>query len=108
MKAAKMSNEARAYLMGHSIGKVPGRPVHGNSLDLTVRALLQEMVLFLSANWEPWPITELRSEIDRIAEDQGFRVNKRTIFCGSSALDVTAVPRRAYALCEMQYLGFKP
>ncbi len=75
MKYAKMPNEERAYLMGHSIGKVRGRPVYGSNPDLRMRVLYQEMVSFPTASWTPRPILFLREEIDRLATALGFRVN---------------------------------
>ncbi|WP_392336636.1 DUF6538 domain-containing protein [Loktanella salsilacus] len=75
MGFAKMTNEERAYLMGHSIGKIRGRPVYGSKPDLQIRALYQEMVSFPTASWEPRSIKLLREEIDRVASDLGFRVD---------------------------------
>ena len=74
MGFAKMTNEERAYLMGHSIGKIRGRPVYGSKPDLQMRALYQEMVSFPTVNWKPRPITVLRKEIDNLASALGFRV----------------------------------
>lgn len=74
MGFAKMTNEERAYLMGHSIGKIRGRPVYGSEPDLRLRALYQEMVSFPTEKWEPRPIAVLRTEIDRLGEELGFRV----------------------------------
>lgn len=74
MKHAKMSNEERAYLMGHSIGKVRGRPVYGNDPDLQMRALYQEMVSYPTESWKPRSIRILREELDRVATELGFRV----------------------------------
>ncbi|MBK1634811.1 DUF6538 domain-containing protein [Rhodovulum adriaticum] len=74
MRFAKLTNEERAYLMGHSIGKVRGRPVYGSTPDLRLRALYQEMVSFPTDTWEPRPIEALRKEIDRLAKESGFRV----------------------------------
>lgn len=74
MIAAKIGNEERAFLMGHSIGRVRGRPVYGSELDLPVRALLQEMVAIEGSGWTPRPIAELWVEIDRLLEEKGHRV----------------------------------
>ncbi len=74
MVYAKMTNEERAYLMGHSIGNIRGRPVYGSTPDLKMRALYQEMVSFPTDRWQPRPIAELREEIDRLATELGFRV----------------------------------
>lgn len=74
MGFAKMTNEERAYLMGHSIGKIRGRPVYGSGPDLKMRALYQEMVSFPTEIWKPRSIAVLRDEIDKLAMDLGFRV----------------------------------
>jgi len=74
MRAAKMDNEERAFLMGHSIGRVRGRPVYGSELDLPVRALLQEMVAFEGDGWSPRAIADLWVEIDRLLEQKGHRI----------------------------------
>jgi hypothetical protein len=74
MKAAKMDNEERAFLMGHSIGRVRGRPVYGSELDLPIRALLQEMVAIEGDGWSPRPIADLWAEIDRLLEEKGHRI----------------------------------
>ncbi|MGJ8546028.1 MAG: DUF6538 domain-containing protein [Sulfitobacter sp.] len=74
MLAARMGNEERAFLMGHSIGRVRGRPVYGSDLDLPIRALLQEMVAIESEEWTPRPIAELWTEIDLLLEEKGYRV----------------------------------
>jgi integrase len=73
MIAAKMDNEERAYLMGHSIGAIRGRPVYGSDLDLRIRALFQEMISFETPTWTPRPIKVLRREIDKILNDKGHR-----------------------------------
>lgn len=74
MKAAGIENEERAFLMGHSIGRVRGRPVYGSELDLPARALLQEMVAFEGDGWSPRPIADLWEEIDRLLEEKGHRI----------------------------------
>lgn len=74
MRAAKIGNEERAFLMGHSVAEVRGRPVYGSTLDLPVRALLQEMVAFPSETWMPRPIADLWAEIDVILREQGYRI----------------------------------
>lgn len=73
MIAAGMSNEERAYLMGHSIGNLRGRPVYGSDIDLRIKALLQEMVAFPTATWTPRPISALREEIDVVLKKKGHR-----------------------------------
>lgn len=75
LRAAKVDNEERAFLMGHSVGKVRGRPVYGSDLDLPIRALLQEMVTFETPSWQSRPIVDLWGEIDRILERGGFRTS---------------------------------
>ncbi|GGB93865.1 integrase [Marivita lacus] len=71
MKVAKILNEERAFMMGHSIGKVRGRPVYGSKLALPLRALYQEMITFPTESWVPRPRAFLRKEIDRLLEEQG-------------------------------------
>lgn len=74
MVAANMTNEERAFMMGHSIGSVRGRPVYGSKPELQVRALLQEMVAFPTDTWQPRSHKRLRREIARISEAHGFRI----------------------------------
>ncbi|MGR3631601.1 MAG: DUF6538 domain-containing protein [Limimaricola soesokkakensis] len=74
MIAAKMTNEERAYLMGHSIGSVRGRPVYGSEPDLKLRALLQEIVSFPVEGWKPRSINEIRAAMDALLKENGFRV----------------------------------
>ena len=74
MGKVKMPNEERAYLMGHSIGRVRGRPVYGSDLDLRIRALLQEMITFETEEWKPRPVKRLWKEIDRLLKAEGFRL----------------------------------
>jgi len=71
MIAAKIGNEERAFMMGHSIGKVRGRPVYGSTLALPLRALFQEMITYPSETWDPRPRTFLWAEIDRLLEEEG-------------------------------------
>ncbi|PKQ10929.1 MAG: hypothetical protein CVT70_17025 [Alphaproteobacteria bacterium HGW-Alphaproteobacteria-1] len=75
MIKARIPNEERAYLMGHSIGRVRGRPVYGSDLDIRVRALLQEMITFETQDWKPRPVNVLWEEIDRVFEADGYRLN---------------------------------
>lgn len=75
MITARIPNEERAYLMGHSIGRVRGRPVYGSDLDIRVRALLQEMITFETQDWKPRPVNVLWEEIDRVFEAEGYRLN---------------------------------
>ncbi|MEQ8490278.1 MAG: hypothetical protein RID15_18320 [Marinovum algicola] len=74
MDAAELSNEERAHLMGHSIGKLRGRPVYGSDLELRVRALLQELVGIEGDGWKPRPRKAIRAELDRLREEAGFRL----------------------------------
>ena len=74
MIKVRIPNEERAFLMGHSIGRVRGRPVYGSDLDLRVRALLQEMITFESDGWKPRPVSRLWQEIDRLFEEEGHRL----------------------------------
>lgn len=74
MKKAGLPNEERAYLMGHSIGRVRGRPVYGSELDLRTRALLQEIVGIEGDGWEPRPRAELWAKIDQLLEEEGHRL----------------------------------
>jgi integrase len=74
MIKARIPNEERAYLMGHSIGRVRGRPVYGSDLDIRVRALLQEMITFETQDWKPRPVDQLWEEIDRLFEADGYRL----------------------------------
>jgi integrase len=71
MKHAGIGNEERAFLMGHSIGKVRGRPVYGSTLALPLRALLQEMITFPTDTWEPRPRSILWKRIDELLEEEG-------------------------------------
>lgn len=71
MKTAKILNEERAFMMGHSIGKVRGRPVYGSKLALPLRALFQEMISFPTENWVPRSRAILWKEIDKVLEDEG-------------------------------------
>lgn len=68
---AGIANEERAYLMGHSIGRVRGRPVYGTALDLPLRALFQEMASFPDEDWSPRPVQVLQAEVDRIMKERG-------------------------------------
>ncbi len=72
--AAGLNNEERAYLMGHSLQRIRGRPVYGSGPDLVLRALYQEMVAHETMNWKPRSHAVLRSEIDRHLEQMGFRI----------------------------------
>lgn len=71
-EAAGISNEHRAYLMGHSIPRVRGRAAYGTGPDLRMRALFQEMVAFPTATWTPRPHEVLWDEIDRLKKTLHF------------------------------------
>lgn len=73
LRLAGVDNEDRAMLMGHSVGKIRGRPVYGDTIELRVKALLLEMVAFPTSTWEPRTKAELSAEIHRLLEEQGFR-----------------------------------
>jgi hypothetical protein len=72
LKGAGIRNEERAYMMGHSVGKILGRPVYGSELDLRMRALLQEMVSFRTDDWTPRPTEDLWIEGKKLADELGF------------------------------------
>ena len=74
MDKALMTNEERAQLMGHSIGKLRGRPVYGAKLELIMRSLLQELVGIEGDGWKPRPRAEVREEINRLIEAAGYRL----------------------------------
>ena len=59
MKVAGLDNEQRAFMMGHSIEAIRGRPVYGAELTLSLRSLYQEMVSFPTASWTPRSAEEL-------------------------------------------------
>ncbi len=73
MRHAGIDNEMRAFLMGHSIEAIRGRPVYGTDLELPVRALLLEKIAFPTADWTPRSHQEIDAEIDRLLEEDGFR-----------------------------------
>lgn len=72
MRAVRLSNEERAYLMGHSVGRVRGRPVYGSGPDLRLRVLYMELVSYPTPTWQPRNRSVIRAEIealqDKIAE----------------------------------------
>jgi len=74
MIAVKMSNEERAFMIGHSIARLRGRPVYGSNLELSVRALLQEMITFETPDWKRRPVARLSKEIDRLLEKKGHHL----------------------------------
>jgi hypothetical protein len=69
-----MTNEERAFLLGHSVGKLRGRPVYGDGPELELRALYAELVAFPTDTWQPRSHKEIWSLIDAEFEAQGYRV----------------------------------
>lgn len=74
LRVAGVTNEERAMLMGHSLKKLRGREVYGDVTELKIRALFLEMIAFPARDWKPRSITALNAEIDRILEEEGFRL----------------------------------
>lgn len=70
---AKIDNEMRAFLMGHSIEAIRGRPVYGTDLELPLRVLLLEKIAFPTDDWTPRSHQEIDAEIDWLLEEDGFR-----------------------------------
>jgi integrase len=70
---AKIDNEMRAFMMGHSIEAIRGRPVYGTALELPLRVLLLEKIAFPTKGWVPRSHQEIDAEIDRLLEEDGFR-----------------------------------
>jgi len=73
-RAAGMTNEERAFLLGHSVGKLRGRPVYGDGPKLKLRALYAELVAFPTDTWQPRPHAEVRNLIEAELEAQGYRI----------------------------------
>jgi integrase len=73
-RAAGMKNEERAFLLGHSVGKIRGRPVYGDGPELKLRALYAELVAFPTDNWQPRPHAAIWSLIEAELEAEGYRV----------------------------------
>ncbi|MEX5600398.1 DUF6538 domain-containing protein [Pseudophaeobacter sp. C1-32P7] len=74
LRVAGVTNEERAMLMGHSLKKLRGREVYGDATELKIRALFLEMIAFPTKDWKPRSIAVLNAEIDRILEEEGFRL----------------------------------
>lgn len=72
-RAAGMDNEERAFLLGHSIGKIRGRPVYGDGPELKIRALYAELVAFPTATWQPRPHKDIWHLIEAELKAQGYR-----------------------------------
>lgn len=73
MLHAGIGNEERALLMGHSLRSLRGRPVYGGAIELRLRALLAEMIVFPTARWTPRTHAELDAEVDRLLVAAGYR-----------------------------------
>jgi len=73
-RAAGMTNEDRAFLLGHSVGKLRGRPVYGDGPELKIRALYAELVAFPTETWQPRTHAEVWSLIEAEFKAQGYRV----------------------------------
>jgi integrase len=65
-RAARLSNEERAFLLGHSVGKIRGRPVYGDGPELKLRALYAELLTYPTDTWQPRP----KEEVWRLIEDE--------------------------------------
>jgi integrase len=74
-RAAGMTNEERAFLLGHSVGKLRGRPVYGDGPELKLRALYAELVAFPTDTWQPRSHAEIWELIEAEAKAQGYRTN---------------------------------
>lgn len=75
MLQAGIPNEERGLLMGHSLRTLRGRPVYGAGVELRLRALLAEKVVFPTPTWQPRTHVELDAEIDGLLAEAGFRRN---------------------------------
>lgn len=73
-RAAGMANEERAFLLGHSVGKLRGRPVYGDGPELKLRALYAELVAFPTDTWRPRPQSEIWNLIEAELQAEGYRV----------------------------------
>jgi hypothetical protein len=73
MRHARIDNEERAFLMGHSIEAIRGRPIYGSDLELPIRALLLEKIAFPTDDWTPRSHEELDAAIDRLLKEEGYR-----------------------------------
>jgi hypothetical protein len=72
-RAAGLNNEERAFLLGHSVGKLRGRPVYGDGPELKLRTLYAELLVFPTETWHPRPQKEIWQAIDEELEEQGYR-----------------------------------
>ncbi|MBY6004145.1 hypothetical protein KUV62_09515 [Salipiger bermudensis] len=76
MLALDFTNEERAYMMGHSLTQVRGRPVYGSGPDLALRALYMELVSYPTETWAPRPSKELWAEVDAHLVGMGFELRR--------------------------------
>lgn len=74
MFRAGISNDDRAFIMGHSIKKLRGREVYGNETTLKLKALFTEMIAFETETFKPRRSEEINEEINQILKEEGFRV----------------------------------
>lgn len=73
MRVARIDNEERAFMMGHSIRKLRGREVYGTKTKLEIQALLAELVVFPTKTWKPRRPDEIHALIDEILGKEGHR-----------------------------------
>lgn len=79
MRRARIDNEERGFMMGHSIKKIRGREVYGNRTKLEIQALLAELVVFPTETWSPRPPDQIHALIDKILEDEGHRTGLSSV-----------------------------
>ncbi|MCV6825138.1 MULTISPECIES: DUF6538 domain-containing protein [Halocynthiibacter] len=72
MRRAGISNEERAFMMGHSQKSVRGREFYGDATSLQIRHIYAEMVAFPTSYWSPRPKQELKDLVNSILQDEGF------------------------------------
>lgn len=73
MIRADLSNDERAFMMGHSLKRVRGREVYGDEADLKIRALFAEMIVFPTETYKPRSRDHVRKELTKLYESRGFR-----------------------------------
>ncbi|SMX49914.1 DUF6538 domain-containing protein [Maliponia aquimaris] len=76
MLALGFTNEERAYMMGHSLTQVRGRPVYGSGPDVALRALYMELVSYPTDTWSPRPSDELWAKVDAHLLEMGFELRR--------------------------------
>jgi len=74
MRRAGIENDERGFLMGHSIKKIRGREVYGETTKLKLQALLAELIVFPTDTWEPRPKKEIQALIDKTLKEEGYRI----------------------------------